>query len=279
MLPFAVSISVLTVLQAATVGLPAPDRLAFLRRLRRPGWALVPALSIVAAVVAIGAAASVAKGLSYLALVGVPPLAAVALARITWFAAPRLAWVVVPLFALAWLDRTGLAGEAGAAVLTALSCVTLGAMLVEVAPRGLLRLGVVAMALVDTGLVVSDLLQKPNGVLNAAHPVAGLPQLQRAVFGSAVIGYGDLFVAGVVGALLATSPLLRRHGVVLTAALGLLFDLLFFAVNTLPATVPVAVALLLADRRTGARRGQRAGVSSPDARAGSTTTAAAHSSG
>ncbi len=48
-------------------------------------------------------------------------------------------------------------------------------------------------------LVVSELLQRPNNALNAAHPAAGLPRLQSAIFGTAVMGYGDLFVAGVLG--------------------------------------------------------------------------------
>ena len=66
-----------------------------------------------------------------------------------------------------------------------------------------------------SGWCVSDLLQAPNDALNAAAPVAHLPQLQRAVFGSAVMGYGDLFVAALLGALLASQPRLgaaRRAG-------------------------------------------------------------------
>ena len=248
MLPFAVSISVLTLAQALTIGLPAWNPLPFLRRLRGAGWALLPALSVALVVGAIGAAAAVAQGLAYVALVAVPPLAAFALSRVSRLASPRLALIVVPLFAIAWLDRRGLAGEAAALALSALSCVTLGVLLFEVAPRVALKLGVVAMALVDTGLVVANQLQAPNSVLNAAHPAAGLPQLQRVVFGSAVMGYGDLFIAGVVGAMLASRPSLQRRGVVLAAALGLLTDLLFFVANSLPATVPIAVTLLLLDR-------------------------------
>jgi hypothetical protein len=103
------------------------------------------------------------------------------------------------------------------------------------------------MALVDAALVVADLLQAPNNVLNAAHPAAGLPQLQRALFGSALVGYGDLFVAGVVGAMLATNPRLQRRGALLAAGLALLFNLLFFVVKELPATVPIALALVIID--------------------------------
>ncbi len=113
------------------------------------------------------------------------------------------------------------------------------------------------MALADTALVVSDLLQRPNNALNAAHPAAGLPRLQTAVFGSAVMGYGDLFVAGVLGGLLATAMGRRwqLRGAALTALLALGFDLLFFFVDELPATVPVALTLLvLMARRPGLTR-------------------------
>jgi hypothetical protein len=257
-LPFAVSISVLTLAQAWTIGLPAWDPLSFLRRLRGSGWALLPALSIAVVVAAIAAASAVAQGLTYLALIAVPPLAAVALGRASRIASPRLALTVVPLFAIAWADRRGLPGEAAALALSALSCVTLGVLLVQLAPRLALKLGVVAMALIDTGLVVANLLQAPNSVLNAAHPAAGLPQLQRVAFGSALMGYGDLFIAGVVGAMLAATPTLQRRGVVVAAVLGLLFDLLFFAVDNLPATVPIAVTLILLDRGGATVKNSRA---------------------
>ncbi len=92
----------------------------------------------------------------------------------------------------------------------------------------------------------SELLQRPNNALNAARPVAGLPQLQSAVFGSAVMGYGDIFIAATLGGLLALrfGRVVQRRAAVLTAALALASDLLFFAINELPATVPVALALV-----------------------------------
>jgi hypothetical protein len=95
--------------------------------------------------------------------------------------------------------------------------------------------------------VVADLLQKPNSALNAAHPAAGMPRLQSAAFGSAVMGYGDLFIAGVLGGLLAATVGYRsqRRAAVLTASIALSFDLLFLLVDELPATVPVALALIV----------------------------------
>ncbi len=140
--------------------------------------------------------------MTYLALVAVPALAALALGWLAWDAEqprPLRALLVVPLFALAWADRGGMAGEAAALALSALSCAALGALLAAVTPPRWLAAGIVAMAAADAALVVSELLQRPNNALNAAHPAAGLPRLQSAVFGSAVMGYGDLFVAGVLG--------------------------------------------------------------------------------
>ena len=109
------------------------------------------------------------------------------------------------------------------------------------------------MALADTALVVSDLLQAPNDALNAARPAAGLPRLQSATFGSALMGYGDLFVAAVLGGLLAAEGRTQLSAAALTAGARAGFDLLFFSVDELPATVPVALALgVLALRRRSA---------------------------
>ena len=117
------------------------------------------------------------------------------------------------------------------------------------------------MALADAALVISDLLQRPNNALNAAHPAAGLPRLQSAVFGSAVMGYGDLFIAGVLGGLLAVTVgrSLQLRAAALTALLAIGFDLLFFFVDELPATVPVALALVLVMLRRPLRSSPRSG--------------------
>ncbi len=244
-LPFVPSDAGLLVLQAGVVAAPsAAPRLAALSRLRGRGWALVPIGSVVVVIFAIRYVSDTATGLTYLALVAVPPLAALALGWAMRGARPLLAAAAIPLFAVAWLDRHSLAGEAAAALLSALSCVTLGVLLASVTPPGWLKLGIVAMAAGDTWLVVSDLLQAPNATLVAAHPGGGLPKLQTEIFGSAVMGYGDLFVAALLGAVLASDPRLQRRAALLTLAIAALFDLLFFFLDELPATVPVALALI-----------------------------------
>jgi hypothetical protein len=263
--PFWLSIAVLSLVQGATVAAPSPQAVALLERLRSPLWAAIPPVSVLAFVlVARWAERPSAETLTYLALVAVPVLAALALGwamrnpspSTSSRLRPAAALLVIPLFALAWADRGGLAGEAAAVALAALSCVTLGVLLAAVTPARWLVVGIVLMAVADTALVVSELLQHPNDVLNAAHPAAGLPRLQSETFGSAVMGYGDLFVAGLLGGLLAAGGERSRQllGAALVAGLAVGFDLLFFAVSELPATVPVALATILMTLGAGGQR-------------------------
>jgi hypothetical protein len=281
--PFWASISILGLVQAALVALPAPrQKPAWVERLRSPWWALVPALSIAVVIAAIEVTPDSADALTYIALVAVPPLAAFGLGALTrvcvkwryppvhadspgdgrWLAPVGVGGV---FFGVAWAAPHSLGGEAAATALSGLACVTLGWLLVCGVPARWLRLGVYAMAVIDTVYVSSDLLQGPNAVLSAAAPAAGLPQLQAVHFGSALMGFGDLFVAALVGCLLAAEGRLGNGGhdgpiggsgrtrpvdrqlaaAILVAALALCFDLLFFAVDELPSTVPVALALAL----------------------------------
>jgi hypothetical protein len=288
MLPFWLSIGLLSLAQAAVVALPGTLSIPWMQRRRSRLWAAIPPLSVISFVfIARAAEQASAQSLTYLALVAVPLLAALALGWLGHGARPIVALLAPALFALAWADRTGLAGQAAALALSALSCVALGVLLAAVTPPRWLAAGIVLMACADAALVASELLQHPNNVLNAAHPAAGLPRLQAALFGSAAMGYGDLFVAGLLGGLLATGwPAMRGgarardagdrdagragdrgrgapsdgeagralqlRGAALVAVLALASDLLFFAVNELPATVPVALALVvvvLAQRR------------------------------
>ena len=278
-MPFWLSISILGLVQATLVALPVPrPRPAWIERLSSPWWAVIPALSIVIVLGAIEASPSAADALTYIALVGVPPLAAYALAALVrrdrteppymrfravsrgvgsdW---PAPFAVAAALFALAWVSPHSLAGEAAATALSGLACVTLGWLLVCGVPARWLRIGVYAMAVIDAIYVTSDLLQEPNAVLSAAAPAGGLPQLQVVHFGSAIMGFGDLFVAALVGCLMAAEGAAARTNgggtnlqattAVLVAVLALTFDLLFFAVHELPATVPVALALALVQWR------------------------------
>jgi hypothetical protein len=242
MLPFALSIGVLSLVQAALVAAPRAASAPLLSRLRTRWWALLPPLSILVVVSAIALDSASARFLTYLALVAVPPLAALALAAVIRGSKPPLALLAIPLFALAWAARGSLSGEAAALTLSALACVSLGWLLACVVPVRWLKLGIYAMAAIDAWLVGSNLLQEPNAILNAATP-GGLPRLQFVAFGSAVMGFGDIFIAATLGAVLAADRRLQLTGAALVAIIALAFDLLFFAVDQLPATVPIALAL------------------------------------
>ncbi len=262
-IPFWLSLGLLSLCQGVVVALPRAWSPAWMARLHSRLWALVPALSVIG-FVAIGLVAerASAQALTYIALVGVPILAALALGWLMHGARPGLALLVAPLFVLAWADRGGLAGQGAAVILSALSCVALGVLIAGVTPARWLALGIVAMAIADSAL--GDLRSScklPNNALNVAHPVGGLPRLQSEVFGSAVMGYGDLFVAGVFGGLLACLPVpfrvpLRRgapsQGAQWSSGCSVLrqswgfsptahagqshFDMLFFAVERAAAT-------------------------------------------
>jgi hypothetical protein len=122
-------------------------------------------------------------------------------------------------------------------------------LLSAVTPPSWLKAGIVLMAAADSWLVIGDLLQAPNATLIAAHPPAGLPQLQSEVFGTVSMGYGDMFVAALLGAVLASQWRRQWQAALLTLAIAAVFDLLFLVISELPATVPVALALIVIEAR------------------------------
>lgn len=249
-LGFVPSDAVVLVVQAGVVAAPRrPPQVPWIQRLSGPVWALIPIASIVGVIFAIRYLSDTATALTWLALIAVPLLAAAALGWAMRGARAWLAPLAFGLFALAWASRTTLWGQGAGMVLSALSCVTLGVLLAAVTPPRWLKLGIVAMAVADVWLILNDLLQAPNSTLIAAAPLpgSGLPQLQSVLFGDVSFGYGDLFVAGLLGAVLARECRRQEPLALLTLALAGLFDLLFFVIRELPATVPVAVALIVAE--------------------------------
>jgi hypothetical protein len=268
-LGFIPSDAAVLVVQAGMVAAPRrlgpDDRLGRLTdRLQSRWWALVPVGSIVVVIFAIQAASETADGITWLALIAVPILAALAFGWATRGTRWWLGLLAAPLFALAWARPHTLYGEAAATLLTAFSCVTLGVLLASVCPPAWLKVGIVVMAIGDSYLVLTDLLQAPNSVLVAAAPGPGLPQLQGVTFGDILLGYGDLFVAAVLGGVLARERRGQWPMALLTLALAGLFDLLFFVLSELPATVPVALAVILTEAwRYTARRRARAGMRAP----------------
>jgi hypothetical protein len=245
--PFLVADGVLLTTQASLVALPAAGIPTWLERLKGRGWALILPLSIAVVIGAIELIPQVANGLTWIALLLVPPGAALALGWAMHGARPWLAMLAGALLVVAWVDVGGLGGDSAAAALTALSAVTVGRLLAGGVPLVWLKAGIVAMAIVDSILVFGNELQAPNAVLNAAVPLPGAPQLQYLDIHYASLGYGDVFVAGVLGGVLAAEGRRQWTVAVLTFVLACLWDLLFFHFTTLPATVPPAVALLISE--------------------------------
>jgi hypothetical protein len=251
---FALHNAVLLAAQAALVAATGAGVPAWVRARATARWALVLPLSIAVVVGAIAVLPDVADVLTWVALLLVPPGAALALGWANRAARPPLALVAAPLLALAWGSQTTASGELAGLALTALSCATLGRLLAGVAPTAWLKAGIVAMAIVDAILVFSNGLEQPNAILNAAVPAPGLPQLQYVSFGPASLGYGDLFVAGVLGGILAVEGARAARWALAVWILAEAFTLLFYVTDTLPATVPVAVALLLREAARGRER-------------------------
>jgi hypothetical protein len=264
-LPWNPSIVALDAVQAALVALPAAGLPRPLQRFTGRWWALIPPASIVGVVFGIAAAPGIADGLTWLALIACPILTAVTLGWAMHGARWWLAPLALPLLlgAIQWHDQLG--GHLCAVALSALSCVTLARLLAGVAPLVAVKLGILAMAAADFYLViVSQQLQAPNNELVAAAPAPSLPRLQVLIIDPASMGYGDVFLAAVLGGVVAFEA--RRYGDQALAAgimlvLAVAFDALFWVLDTLPATVPVAVTLLVLEslrfvrRRRGRVRG------------------------
>jgi hypothetical protein len=273
-LAFVPSDAVMLAVQAGVVaGSRRPPEIPWIRRLSGPAWALIPIASIIGVIFAIRFMSGTATGLTWLALIAVPILAAVALGWVVHGGRRWLSVVAGGLFALAWVSKATLWGQGAATLLSALSCVTLGWLLAAVTPPRWLKLGILAMCAADVWLVASDLLQTPNATLTVAAPLPHsglhLPQLQSEQFGSVLFGYGDLFVAGLLGGVLAREGRRQWPVALLTLVLAGAFDLLFFVVAELPATVPVAAAVIVVEvtavvsRRRRAARGRAVAAAAP----------------
>ncbi len=212
-------------------------------RLGGRGWSLVAPLSVVATVVAITVAAESAEALTWIALVLVPPGCALALGWAAHGARPWMAVLVVPLLAAAMAAPDDPAGHLGRLALIVGSCVTVGRLLAGATPLTLLKAGVYAMAAIDAVFIFGDFFGAQNAEFNAAAP-AGLPRLQVADLGDVSTDYGDFFVAGLVGGILAAERRPQALAAIATFAAAQAFNQLFLVVDSLPGTVPPALVLL-----------------------------------
>jgi len=256
-LAFALSDVSLTVAQAATVALPRHPRIRALSALRSRWWAAAPPLAIGGFALLVRTQPESASALAYAALIGLPPLAAFALACAVPPGRARNAILVAPLFALAWLMPHGLPGQAASLALSTLAAIALAVLLTQLVPSGWLMLGMAVMAALDATLVSTPVLQPADHVLRHATPARGLPALQSTTFGAAICGFGDIFAAALFGAVLAAKRRGQIMPALLTLGLALAFDTLFLVVHNLPATVPVAAAMVIVELRGRVRSSRR----------------------
>lgn len=242
--------------QALCIALPAAGLPAALERLRGRGWALVAPLSVVGSVAAITVATASADVLTWIALLLVPPGCALALGWAARGARPWLALAALPLLAGALAAPDALLGRVSRLVLICGSCVTAGRLLAGVTPLTLLKAGVLAMAAIDAVFIFGDLFPEQNAAFDAAAPAPELPRLQVAELGDSSTDYGDYFVAGLVGAILAAERRPQAAAAVATFAFMQAFNQLYLVVDSLPGTVPPALTMLAfgASRRAPARR-------------------------
>jgi hypothetical protein len=244
---FELDTALLDAAQALCIALPAAGVPAWLLGLRGRGWALLAPLSVVGSVAAITVAAASAEVLSWTALLLVPPGCALALGWAAHGARPWLAVLAVPLLAVALAAPEDPAGRIARLLLIVGSCVTVGRLLAGAAPLALMKAGVVAMATVDAVFILGDLFDEQNAIFDAAVPAAGLPRLQVAELGDTSTDYGDFFVAGLVGAILAVERQRQAAAAVAVFAVAQAFNQLFLVVDSLPGTVPPALVLLAAE--------------------------------
>jgi hypothetical protein len=255
----------LCLVQGAIVLLPRAPHASRLERLRAR-WPLLvlPVAALTGVTFLPPVASTLASGLSTLALVAVPLLALVAVAWAMRWRNWRLTPIVAALLALAWGLSNNAAGDAAGLVLVALSCVALGAVVAAVVPSWVAKVGIVAWAAADLTLALARHLEQASRAITEASPavgpLAGLHvdhlQLQRVLIGPASMEYADLFVAAVLGAVLAAESRTRGPASLLVAAAAISLGAFFLVANVLPATVPVAVALGLEELRSHRTIGQ-----------------------
>ena len=230
--------------QALCVALPAAGAPAVVERLRGRGWALVGPAAVVGTVVAITLASASADVLTWIAFLLIPPGCALALGWAMHGARPWLAVLAVLLLAVAVIGPDDPAGRVARLALIVGSVATLGRLLAAATPITLLKIGVVAMAIVDSVFIFGDFFGEQNAMFNAAAPAAGLPRLQVADIGHTSTDYGDYFIAGVVGGILAFDRRPQAIAAVLAFAAAELWNQLFLVVDSLPGTVPPAAVLV-----------------------------------
>jgi hypothetical protein len=240
-----------SLLEGALVLLPRARPFPGLTRMRAPAWAALLPISIVVGTFGLLVAPGLASPTVLAAAITTPLLALVAVLAVV-----RVRLIVLPLAAGAGalaIWATGLGGHVGTGVVTALACLTVGAALQRLIPGRWLLMGVVAMSVVDIALLFSGPGYHETALLAAATTNFHGPRFTGARIGDTTIGYPDLFLAALLGTSLAGDRA-QVWGAALLTVLAVAYDSMLTPGLLLPATVPIAMTLLIVGLVRGRRR-------------------------
>ena len=196
-------------------------------------WLVAPALALGGGVALLRIVSGGPHALALVAAVATPALAAMR---------PRRAPVALVLWVVAWL-ADGLVAQAASVALIALAAVTVAQLVARVAPDWSIATGLVVLTVVDVVLVWgTSQVQPATTALHAARLPVGIPRLQDATFGDAMMGWLDL----VAPALLGVVAHAKLRAALVTGLAAGAWGLLLLVTSTVPATVPALAGLLAA---------------------------------
>jgi hypothetical protein len=206
-------------------------------------WGLIPLAGIGGLALLLASVPRLAVAATDLASVGTPiaVLAGVLTFRWRW-----LAVLAVPLYVIAWQRPHTRLGELAGDVLIIGACATLAWLTGLVAPTAPLAAGIVLATIVDVyQVVVSETVQPAAQALAVAKPPGGLPRLQQAMYAGASLGWGDVFLAALLGVIVARVGGRAALATAVTFVAAVLWGFTFRVWETIPATVPVCAALVV----------------------------------
>lgn len=124
----------------------------------------------------------------------------------------------------------------------------MGVALTRLIPRRWLLVGVALMWFVDVLLLAAGIGQPAAALMEHATARLHGPAFDSATVGPGTVDYPDLVLAAVLGGFVAGYASQRRAALTLTL-LAAAFGMLLAVIDTLPATVPIALTLVLVTRR------------------------------
>jgi hypothetical protein len=205
-------------------------------------WALAilaPPLIFVAMVALLSQHPDAAQIVLQIASVGVPTLAAFATKSLLRRGWPAIVFALLAA-ALLWSDE--LVGQVATLALLVLSCVAIGSVVPRLGHPTALAAGAAALAVADVILILLGPVGAAANAIDSVH-LGHLPSFGEAVVGTVHMGYGDLAIAGIAGAIAARRPGGASRVGFLTLVLFLAEAALLAGPTDYPATIPVVGAL------------------------------------